>query len=143
MYLIIFKKFSRTTGSISTKLSTNHTRVNGILVSSHKGPCPFLRGDNSHIIYIEKKKLLQILKPLLTKLGTNYYIQIINNSPSFQIGGAQNIPYLNSVVLKIPVGTYSAVIYQLLNDTVVKIWSTLSTQQEPCLHSAQFLQKGK
>ena len=68
-----------------------------------------------------KKKLLQIFETILTKLGTNYYIQIINNSPSFQIGGARNIPYLNSVVLEIPVGTYSAVIYQLLNDTVVKI----------------------
>ena len=51
-----FKKFSRTTGSISIKLSTYHTRVNGILVSSHKGPCPFLKGDNSHIKYVDNMK---------------------------------------------------------------------------------------
>ena len=43
-HLFIF--FSRTTGTISTKLGTKYSWVKGIQVCSNEGPCPYPRGDN-------------------------------------------------------------------------------------------------
>jgi hypothetical protein len=40
------KIFSKTSGSISIKLGTNHPWVRGIINCSNKGPDPLQRGDN-------------------------------------------------------------------------------------------------
>ena len=57
-----FKIFSRTTGPISTKLSTKHPWMKGIQVSSNEGHCPFPKGDNYEIA-----KTLTKFKNLLLK----------------------------------------------------------------------------
>lgn len=52
----------------------------------------------------------------------------IDNSPNFYSKSIKHT--IPSKALKILEGTYSAVIYQLLNDTVVKTWSAISTQRK-------------
>ena len=44
--------FSRTTGTVSTKLGTKYPWVKGIQVCSNEGPRPSQRGDNWEIIKI-------------------------------------------------------------------------------------------
>ena len=70
----IFIFFSRTTGSISTKLGTKHLWVKGIQVHSNEGPCSLLRGDNYEIAKIHwqnfKIYFSRTTGPILTKLGT-------------------------------------------------------------------------
>ena len=48
----IFIFFSRTTGTISAKLSTKHPWLVRIHVYTNKGPRPFLKGDNNEIAKI-------------------------------------------------------------------------------------------
>ena len=61
----IFIIFSRTTGSISTKLGTKHPWVKGIQVCSNEGPHPFPREDNYEIAkYIDKIKKSSSPEPL-------------------------------------------------------------------------------
>ena len=68
------KIFSRTTGPISTKLSTRHPWVKEIQVCSKEGPNLFPRGDNyekaKHIDEIKKIFSLRTTYPISTKLGT-------------------------------------------------------------------------
>jgi hypothetical protein len=53
-----FDFFSRTTGSILTRLGTNRPWVKGIQVSSKKGDSPSRRGDNTR----KSENALKILK---------------------------------------------------------------------------------
>ena len=53
----IFIFFSRTTGSISTKLGTKHLWVKGIQVSSNEGPRPFPRVDNYKLAKIHWRNI--------------------------------------------------------------------------------------
>jgi hypothetical protein len=46
------KSFSRTTGTILTRLRTNHSLGEGIQVCSNEGDYPFPRGDNSKRVKI-------------------------------------------------------------------------------------------
>ena len=68
--------FLRTTGPISTKLSTKHPWLKGIQVCSNEGPRPSPRGDNSEIVNFYPKYLKIFFSrttvPISTKLGTKY-----------------------------------------------------------------------
>jgi hypothetical protein len=44
--------FSRTTELVLTRLSTNHSRREGIKVCSNEGNCSYSRGDNSKRVII-------------------------------------------------------------------------------------------
>jgi hypothetical protein len=61
----IFDFFSRTIGTILTKLGTNHAWGKGFQVCSNEGDCPSARGDNSKSVkkknteFIKKNLLLQ------------------------------------------------------------------------------------
>ena len=84
--------FSRTTGSISSKLGTKHPWVMGIQVCSNEGPCPFPIGDNYEIekIHWQKFKIFfsRTIVPISTKHGTKHPwvkgIQVwLNEGPHF------------------------------------------------------------
>jgi hypothetical protein len=72
----IFDFFSRTTGSILTRLGTNHPWGEGIQIYSNKGRRLALRGDNSKRIKIHKKYFKIFLSktsgPISIKFGTDY-----------------------------------------------------------------------
>ena len=53
----IFIFFSRTTGSISTKLGTKHPWMIGIYFCSNEGPCSFPRVDNNKLAKIHWRTL--------------------------------------------------------------------------------------
>jgi hypothetical protein len=73
-YLKIF--FSRTTGPILTRLSTNYPSRERISVSLKKGDSPSPRGDNSKRVKIHREFLKIFFsrrtRPKSIKLGTNY-----------------------------------------------------------------------
>ena len=68
--------FSRTTGPISTKLSTKHPCVKGIQFFSNEGPYPFPRGDNYEIVKIHWRNskifFSRTTGLISTKLGTKH-----------------------------------------------------------------------
>jgi hypothetical protein len=86
----IFDFFSRTTGPILTKLSTNHPWGEGIQVCSNEGDCPSPGGDNSKTIKMHWKFLKIFFSrtsmPNSIKLGTHYPwmkgIQVCSNKGS-------------------------------------------------------------
>ena len=63
--------FSRSTGPISTKLSTKHPWVKGIQVCSIEGPAPFSRGDNCEIVRIHWGNL-EIFSRTQLLISTNF-----------------------------------------------------------------------
>jgi hypothetical protein len=72
----IFGFFSRTTGSILTRLGTNHPWLEGIQVSTNEGDKTSPRGDNSERVKIHLN-FLKIFSSKTSiqnsiKLGTNY-----------------------------------------------------------------------
>ena len=76
IYWQTLKIFWRTTGPISTKLSTKHSWAIGIQFCSNERPRPFLRGDNNEIAIIHWRTLkilfLRITWPISAKLGTKH-----------------------------------------------------------------------
>jgi hypothetical protein len=68
--------FSKTTGSILTRLGTNHPWVKGIHVCSKEGDIHSPRGENSESVKIHRIFKTKIFSrtgtPKLIKLGTYY-----------------------------------------------------------------------
>jgi hypothetical protein len=72
----IFDFFSRTSGSILTKLGTNHLWGEGILNCTNEEDCPSPRGDNHKRVKIHRKFLKiffsRTSRPISIKLGINH-----------------------------------------------------------------------
>ena len=84
--------FSRTTDPISTKLSTKHPWVKGIIFCTNEGPCPFPREENYEIEKVHWRNLKKIFFSRTTgsfsnKLDTKHPwvkgIQICSNEEPF------------------------------------------------------------
>ena len=80
--------FSRTTGSISTKLGTKQNWVNGILVCSNKGPRTLSRGDNHEIAKIHWRNLKKSSQEPLYQFQPNFahiqrwrFLSLLKNVP--------------------------------------------------------------